>query len=80
MNEFYHSSILPEAITTSFLALIPKMENPQKVDDFCLICLVSSLYRILAKILALRLKKVLLSLILETNKLLSKIYKSLLVS
>ncbi|MCI07579.1 cysteine-rich receptor-like protein kinase, partial [Trifolium medium] len=59
LHEFYSSATLPKAITASFLTLIPKKDHPQALSDYRPICLVSSLYKILSKILAGRLKKVL---------------------
>ncbi|CAJ2644735.1 unnamed protein product [Trifolium pratense] len=59
LHEFYNSAILPKAITASFLSLIPKKDHPQTLSDYRPICLVSSLYKILSKVLAARLKKVL---------------------
>ncbi|PNX97198.1 cysteine-rich receptor-like protein kinase, partial [Trifolium pratense] len=59
LNEFHHSAILPKAITASFLALIPKKDHPQELCDYRPICLIGSLYKILSKILAARLKCVL---------------------
>ncbi|XP_058725516.1 uncharacterized protein LOC131596794 [Vicia villosa] len=49
---------LPKAIPISFLALIPKNDSPQKVEDYRLICLIGCLYRLLSKLLDGRLKKV----------------------
>ncbi|MCI03311.1 LINE-1 reverse transcriptase like, partial [Trifolium medium] len=57
--EFYNTASLPKAFTASFLALIPKKDHPQVLSDYRPICLVSSMYKILAKVLATRLKKVL---------------------
>lgn len=54
-----------KAITTSFLTLISKGDNLQEIDDFIPIFLISSLYRILSKILANRIRNVM-------NKLVSK--------
>ncbi|PNX98293.1 cysteine-rich receptor-like protein kinase [Trifolium pratense] len=59
LNEFHHSAILPKAITASFLALIPKKDHPQELSDYRPICLIGCLYKILSKILAARLKRVL---------------------
>ncbi|MCH89354.1 cysteine-rich receptor-like protein kinase, partial [Trifolium medium] len=53
------SATLPKAITASFLALIPKKDHLQALSDYRPICLVSSLYKILSKVLSARLKKVL---------------------
>lgn len=49
---------VPKAIIASFLALIPKKDNSQALDEYMPISLINSLYRILTKILATRLKKV----------------------
>jgi exonuclease III len=65
-SEFHSNAILPKAFTASFLTLIPKKDHPQALSDYRPICLVSSLYKILSKVLATRLKKVL-------GKLISKI-------
>ncbi|XP_019447347.1 PREDICTED: uncharacterized protein LOC109350578 [Lupinus angustifolius] len=50
-------------VNSSFITLIPKILNPSMVQDFCPISLIGSLYKILANILALRLKDVMGSLI-----------------
>lgn len=59
VSEFHQNAILPKGITTSFLALIPKNNHPQTLSEYRPICLISSLYKILSKILAARLKQVL---------------------
>jgi len=43
--------------------LIPKVDNPQQLDDFRPISLVGCLYKIISKVLSLRLKKVISKLI-----------------
>lgn len=58
VKEFFEIATLPKAVTASFLSLISKVENPCYLDDFRPICLIGSLYRILATLLAHRLKKV----------------------
>ncbi|GAU32181.1 hypothetical protein TSUD_68520 [Trifolium subterraneum] len=63
--------VLPKAITASFLALIPKKDHPHVLSDYRPICLVSSLYKILSKVLAARLKKVM-------GKLISKVQSAFL--
>ncbi|GAU39330.1 hypothetical protein TSUD_60810 [Trifolium subterraneum] len=67
MLEFHKNAVLPKAITTSFLALIPKKDHPQVLSNYRPICLVSSLYKILSKVLAGRLKKVMGKLISEVQ-------------
>lgn len=63
VNEFYTKGKTPRAVTSSFLDLIPKSGNPQRLEDFRPISLISSLYKILSKLLALRLKRVIPNLI-----------------
>lgn len=58
-NEFHSSAVLPKAVSTSFLALIPKNEHLQGSKYYRPICLIGFIYKILAKVLAGRLKKVL---------------------
>ncbi|PNX79256.1 cysteine-rich receptor-like protein kinase [Trifolium pratense] len=67
MHEFHSNAVLPKAITASFLALIPKKDHPQALSVYRPICLVSSLYKILSKVLAARLKKVMGKLISEVQ-------------
>jgi hypothetical protein len=59
LNEFHGSAALPKAFTASFLTLIPKKDHPQALSDYRPICLVNSMYKILSKVLAGRLKIVL---------------------
>ncbi|GAU27776.1 hypothetical protein TSUD_215870 [Trifolium subterraneum] len=59
LHEFHENSILPKAITASFLTLVPKKDHPQTLFDYRPICLIGSLYKILSKLLANRLKRVL---------------------
>uniref|UniRef100_A0A251UE24 Putative RNA-directed DNA polymerase, eukaryota, Reverse transcriptase zinc-binding domain protein n=1 Tax=Helianthus annuus TaxID=4232 RepID=A0A251UE24_HELAN len=58
MNDFYQSGHLNPGCTSSFIALIPKIKDPQDLSNFRPISLVGSLYKILAKVLANRLKAV----------------------
>lgn len=62
-KEFHLNASLPKALTSSFLALIPKVKNPSLLKEFRPICLIGSLYKILSKVLAKRLKDYLGSLI-----------------
>ncbi|XP_050915975.1 uncharacterized protein LOC127131080 [Lathyrus oleraceus] len=62
--EDFHSKAQPsKAITSSFLTLVPKSNSPSSFDGYRHIFLVGSLYKILRKFLAGRLKKLLGSLI-----------------
>lgn len=58
-NEFHSRPVLPNGINAAFITLIPKISNPTSVKDFRPISLISSVYKVLAKVLANRLKRVL---------------------
>ncbi|GKV32053.1 hypothetical protein SLEP1_g40686 [Rubroshorea leprosula] len=59
LQEFQENSKLVKGINNSFIVLMPKVDNPQKIEDYRPISLIGVIYKILAKILANRLKKVL---------------------
>jgi len=61
--EFHRNGKLTKGINNTFIALIPKVDSPMKLNDFRLISLVRSLYKILAKLLANRLRLVIGSII-----------------
>lgn len=50
---------MPPKLNDTHICLIPKTKNPQKVTEYCPISLCNVIYRILAKVLANRLKKIL---------------------
>lgn len=50
MSDFFRTGKLEKSMNSSFIALIPKTENPNEIADFRPICLVSSLYKIVAKV------------------------------
>ncbi|GJT84525.1 RNA-directed DNA polymerase, eukaryota, reverse transcriptase zinc-binding domain protein [Tanacetum coccineum] len=56
---FFRQGYFPKGGNSSFVALIPKTPNANMVKDFRPICLIGSLYKIIAKILANRLVTVL---------------------
>lgn len=58
VQNFHSRAKIVKACMASFLALIPKVDNPQTLAEYKPICLVGSLYKILAKLQATRLKKV----------------------
>jgi hypothetical protein len=58
LNEFHVNAFLPKAFRSSFLTLIPKKDHPQELVDYRPICLIGSMYKILSKLLANRLKRV----------------------
>lgn len=59
VNELHQNGRLPKGSNSAFISLIPKKENPQHLGDFRPISLVGCMYKILAKILARRLNRVL---------------------
>ncbi|XP_058742219.1 uncharacterized protein LOC131614676 [Vicia villosa] len=63
VNEFHKNRFLPKAVTASFIALIPKTDNPQGIDEFRPICLAGCLYRLISKLLVSRLKVVIKKLV-----------------
>ncbi|GAU10308.1 hypothetical protein TSUD_422640, partial [Trifolium subterraneum] len=67
ISEFHRNGRLTKGINAAFIALIPKVESPQRLNDFRPISLVGSLYKILAKVLANRLRLVMGSVISESQ-------------
>ena len=66
-DHFHRSSEFERSLNASFLALIPKKNNALNIRDFRPISLVSSVYKLLSKVLANRLRTVLDKLILESQ-------------
>lgn len=58
VHDFHSRGKLPKAVIASFLALIPKSDNPKEVDDYGPTCVIGCLYHLLSKLLAGKLKKV----------------------
>lgn len=56
MDEFHSNCSLPKGFDTSFITLVPKNENPVNLSDFRPISLIGSMYKVLSKVLAARLK------------------------
>jgi hypothetical protein len=67
ISEFHRNGKLTKGLNSTFIALIPKVDSPQRLNDFRPISLVGSLYKILAKLLANRLRMVIGSIISETQ-------------
>ena len=64
---FHWHSMFEQSINASFLTLIPKMSNVVNIKDFRPISLLGSVYKLLSKVLANRLRVVLDNLISETQ-------------
>ena len=66
-DNFHRHSVFEWSMNASFLTLIPKKCNAVNIKDFCPINLVGSVYKLLSKVLANRLRVVLDNLISETQ-------------
>lgn len=58
VGEFWASFRLPRGCNNAFIALIPKIDEPQKFKDYCPISMVGCVYKIITKLLARRMKLV----------------------
>ena len=58
MEEFYVNGIFPRGCNASFIVLIPKVVNLQSLEEYRPILLIGCMYKIVAKLLANRLKKI----------------------
>ncbi|KAK3219250.1 hypothetical protein Dsin_013220 [Dipteronia sinensis] len=67
INVFHTDNSLVKNLNATFIALIPKIKRPKLVGDYRPICLVGAMYKILAKILTNRLKKVMNTVIGESE-------------
>jgi hypothetical protein len=67
LTEFHRNGRLAKGINSTFIALIPKVDSPQRLSDFRPISLVGSMYKILAKVLACRLRFVIGSVVSDTQ-------------
>ncbi|GKV51770.1 hypothetical protein SLEP1_g58395 [Rubroshorea leprosula] len=59
VQEFHEHGKLVKGSNSSFITLIPKVENPYRIEDYRPMSLIGVMYKILAKLLANRLRKVL---------------------
>jgi len=67
VTEFHRNGKLTKGINATFIALIPKIDCPRRLNYFQPISLVGSLYKILAKLLSNRLKVVIGSVVSESQ-------------
>jgi len=56
---FFESGYIPRGCNASFITLIPKRECPASLNEFGPISLMSCVYKVISKIMANRIKKVL---------------------
>ena len=62
-KEFQDKADLVRSLNTTFIVLVPKKAYAEAIRDFRLISLVSNIYKLIAKVLANRLKKVMAMLV-----------------
>nr|GEY55029.1 putative RNA-directed DNA polymerase, eukaryota, reverse transcriptase zinc-binding domain protein [Tanacetum cinerariifolium] len=63
VHHFFNKGILPRGCNTSFITLIPKVPSPMVINDFRPISLIGAQYKIITKVLANRLARVIDSVI-----------------
>ena len=59
LEEFHANSVFPKGTNSSFISLISKIDIQQNLGDYRPISLVGCMYKIVSKILASRMKRVL---------------------
>lgn len=67
ISEFHLNGRLVRGAINAFISLSPKIENPTNLSDFMPIFLIWCMYKVLSKILANRLKKVIPKVILDSQ-------------
>lgn len=67
VTDFWNNARLPHRCNTAFIALIPKIDKPSSFKDFRPISMMGCLYKIVAKLLTLRLQRVMNSLVGPTQ-------------
>ena len=65
LAEFHANGIFPRGNNASFIALIPKLKDPRNLNEYRPISLIGCVYKIVAKLLTNRLKKVMSDIIDE---------------
>lgn len=63
INDVYNGNVNQQSINGSFINLIPKKDNPQVPNDYRPISLLNCTLKIITKLLANRLQKVILKLV-----------------
>jgi len=67
ISDFHRNGKLTRGINNTFIALIPKVDSPQRLQEFRPIALVGCLYKILSKVLANRLRMIIGRVVSETQ-------------
>jgi hypothetical protein len=66
-DQFYGNARLPKSLLSYFITLIPKVASPSKLGEYRPISLLGCIYKIIAKVLAARLAKVMDSVVATTQ-------------
>lgn len=56
---FFNEDIVDDCINYNYIMLIPKLSNPSRPSDFCLIGLCNVVYKLVLKVLVNKLKQIL---------------------
>ncbi|GJS96725.1 RNA-directed DNA polymerase, eukaryota [Tanacetum coccineum] len=67
VEDFFDTGLLPKCCNSSFIALIPKVMDAKFVSDFRPISLIGYVYKVITKVLAIRLSTVISDLVSETQ-------------
>ncbi|GKV32990.1 hypothetical protein SLEP1_g41549 [Rubroshorea leprosula] len=67
IDDFHRNGKLDRGVNSSFIVLIPKVTNPQKIEEFRPISLIGVMYKVIAKLLANRISLVLDNVIGESQ-------------
>jgi len=67
MDSFYASGHIPKGCNASFIALVPKVRDPVLLEQYRPISLVGAMYKIISKVIAGRIKRVLPSIINDSQ-------------
>ena len=67
LNLFHDIGAIPKRCNASFIALVSKVKDPSKLEQYRPISLVGAIYKVIAKVLAGRIKKVLNSVVDESQ-------------
>lgn len=65
--QILNTVVMPPGLNDTYICLIPKVSCPQKITEFCPISLCNVVYKIVSKVLANRLKKILPEVINESQ-------------